>query len=139
MAGNLSDEEVLERLVALNAERAKEEAAGFVRWLRPDYQIPRFAKGAAPPKAGELDLGGNVVTIDRSLPDFPKDRHEDALAVEQVLFASGRPMDTAALARCFRRGGKGIEPRIIQALTTLVRYGRITATPDGRYLARRAA
>ncbi|MET0181317.1 MAG: DNA methyltransferase, partial [Caulobacterales bacterium] len=39
---DLSDEHILERLVALNAERAKEEAAGFVRWLRPDYQIPRF-------------------------------------------------------------------------------------------------
>ncbi|WP_457092116.1 class I SAM-dependent DNA methyltransferase, partial [Microvirga sp. P5_D2] len=44
---NLTDEEILERLVALNAERAKEEAAGHVRWLRPDYQIPRFAKGLA--------------------------------------------------------------------------------------------
>ena len=44
---NLSDEAILERLVALNAERAAEEAAGHVRWLRPDYQIPRFAR--APP------------------------------------------------------------------------------------------
>ena len=35
--------EIVARLVALNAERAAEEAAGTVRWLRPDYQIPRFA------------------------------------------------------------------------------------------------
>ena len=41
------DEIILERLVALNAERAAEEAAGHVRWLRPDDQIPRFAKAAA--------------------------------------------------------------------------------------------
>ena len=34
--------EIVRRLVALNAERAAEEAAGRVRWLRPDYQIPRF-------------------------------------------------------------------------------------------------
>ena len=40
---DLTDEQILERLVALNAERAAEEAAGHVRWLRPDYQIPRFA------------------------------------------------------------------------------------------------
>ena len=33
---DLTDEQILERLVALNAERAKEEAAGHVRWLRPD-------------------------------------------------------------------------------------------------------
>jgi hypothetical protein len=33
----LNDAEILERLVALNAERAKEEASGLVRWLRPHY------------------------------------------------------------------------------------------------------
>jgi hypothetical protein len=136
---DLSDEEILERLVALNAERAKEEAAGLVRWLRPDYQTPRFAKGAAAAKTGELDLDEKVVAIDRALPDFPKDRHEDSLAVEHALLLAGRPMDAAELARAFRRGGKRIEPRVAQALTTLVRYGRITDEGKGRYLARRAA
>ena len=34
--------EIVRRLVALNATRAAEEAKGHVRWLRPDYQIPRF-------------------------------------------------------------------------------------------------
>jgi type II restriction/modification system DNA methylase subunit YeeA len=38
---DLDDEGVLERLVALNAERATEEAQGMVRWLRPDYQKPK--------------------------------------------------------------------------------------------------
>ena len=33
----LTNAEILERLVALNAERAKEEASGLVRWLRPHY------------------------------------------------------------------------------------------------------
>ena len=36
----ISDEEILERLVELNAQRADEEAAGHVRWLRPDFQNP---------------------------------------------------------------------------------------------------
>jgi hypothetical protein len=40
----LTDAEILERLVALNAERAREEAAGQIRWLRPDYQIPLVQK-----------------------------------------------------------------------------------------------
>lgn len=39
---DLSRSEIVTRLVALNAERAKEEAEGNIRWLRPDYQIPRF-------------------------------------------------------------------------------------------------
>ena len=58
------DEIILERLVALNAERAAEEARGQVRWLRPEYQTragqtrqaqldvdeaePATAKSAAP-------------------------------------------------------------------------------------------
>ena len=38
----ISDEDMLGRLVALNEHHAAEEARGHVRWLRPDYQIPRF-------------------------------------------------------------------------------------------------
>ena len=34
------DEIILERLVALNAERAEEERNGLIRWLRPEYQAP---------------------------------------------------------------------------------------------------
>jgi hypothetical protein len=135
---DLSDEEILERLVVLNAERAKEEAAGHVRWLRPDYQIPRFAKGAAA-KTGELDLGETVVAIDKGLPAFPTDRYEQPLAIEALLAISSRPLDAAELSRGFKRGGKRIEQRVVQVLNTLVRYGRVTALPDGKYAARRAA
>jgi len=34
----LPDDELLTRLVRLNAERAAEEKKGVIRWLRPDYQ-----------------------------------------------------------------------------------------------------
>lgn len=42
-AGQLGPSEIVARLVALNHERAEEEKNGTIRWLRPDYQIPRFA------------------------------------------------------------------------------------------------
>lgn len=135
---DLSDEAILERLVALNAERAKEEAAGQVRWLRPDYQIPRFAKGAKA-KSGELDLGTNVVALDKGLPLFPKDKSEQPLALLAALSSANRPLDAAALSRGFKGGGKKIEQRVAQALTTLVRYGRIEALDNGTFAARRAA
>jgi len=133
------NEIILERLVALNAERAKEEAAGHVRWLRPDYQIPRFAKGAVAQKTGELDLGAAVVALDKGLPAFPKDKGEQVMAIRAVLQASARPMDAAAVSRAFKGGGKKIEQRVVQALNTLVRYAEITALPDGRFAAKRAA
>lgn len=135
---DLSDEQILERLVALNAERAAEEAAGHVRWLRPDYQIPRFAKGAKA-RSGELDLGANVVAIDKGLPAFPKDKGEQVMAIRAVLQASARPMDAAAVSRAFKGGGKKIEQRVVQALGTLVRYAEVSALADGTFAARRAA
>lgn len=136
---DLTDEQILEKLVALNAERAAEEAAGHVRWLRPDYQIPRFAKGAAAPKTGELDLGAQVVAIDKGLPAFPKDKGEQVMAIRAVLQASSAPMDAAAVSRAFKGGGRKIEQRVVQALSTLVRYAEITPLPDGRFAAKRAA
>lgn len=136
---DLTDEQILEKLVALNAERAKEEAAGHVRWLRPDYQIPRFAKGAASAKTGELDLGAQVVAIDKGLPAFPKDKGEQVMAIRAVLQAANRPMDAAAVSRAFKGDCKKIEQRVVQALRTLVRYAEIIPLPDGTYAARRAA
>ena len=46
------DEAILERLVALNAERAAEEARGQIRWLRPDFQNPQ---AHAAPQQDEID------------------------------------------------------------------------------------
>lgn len=135
---DLADEQILERLVALNAERAREEAAGHVRWLRPEYQIPRFAKGAAA-RTGALDFGENVVAIDKALPAWPSDRYEQPLAVEAVLSAAGRPMEALEIARGFRRGGRRTEHRVAQVLVTLARYGRVTHLPGDRFAARKAA
>ena len=47
---DLPPAEIVSLLVALNAARAAEEAAGHVRWLRPDFQAGRFGKpsSAAP-------------------------------------------------------------------------------------------
>ena len=43
--GDLPPSEIVARLVELNHDRAAEEETGTIRWLRPDYQIPRFAPG----------------------------------------------------------------------------------------------
>ena len=56
---DLGDEQILERLVALNAERAKEEAAGFVRWLRPEYQA-KATQTSAPLGGDEAEAGDDA-------------------------------------------------------------------------------
>ena len=57
--------ELLTRLVALNAQRAAEEAAGTVRWLRPEFQDPaqRAAKAAS-----EGDLLSNQELLAQTPP-----------------------------------------------------------------------
>ena len=72
-SSDLADDEILVRLVALNKERAAEEARGLIRWLRPDYQIPRF--GSSTEKAAleeQLDLLGVAASAATSpKPSFP--------------------------------------------------------------------
>ena len=137
---DLSDEQILEKLVALNAERAQEEAQGFVRWLRPDYQIPRFAKGAPAPKSGDLDLETAPAIAEAKLPEFPKDRYEQPLALEAALAAYAQPIDAAGAARLFKgKASEAREKRIAEVLTTLAKYGRVIALEGGKFAARRAA
>lgn len=135
---DLSDQEILARLVALNAERAREEAAGRVRWLRPDYQIPRFAKGAKVDTA-ELDLGISDAETAAGLPVFPKDRYEQPLAVKALLARAEAPLDAQALSRMFKGPSKARAQRIVSVLQVLAKYGDITDLGDGRYAALRAA
>src|SRR3546814_13775867 len=53
---DLADEEILERLVALNHARAAEERAGRVRWLRPALQAPMEAGAARRPQQWDAEL-----------------------------------------------------------------------------------
>src|SRR5205814_1950676 len=41
---NLTDDQLLERLVALNHQRHAEEQQGHIRYLRPDFQNPAGSK-----------------------------------------------------------------------------------------------
>ena len=52
---DLSDEDILQRLVDLNRERAEEERRGLIRWLRPEFQNPQgggHAAGSADRRSG---------------------------------------------------------------------------------------
>ena len=45
-------------------------------------------------------------------------------------------MDAAAVSRAFKRSGKTIEQRVLQALNTLVRYAGTPPLPNGTFAAR---
>jgi len=123
---DLSDDDILARLVALNRERAAEEATGHVRWLRPDYQRPRFGTPAQKAERGQLAL---VAPEDKSKPSFPADERRRTAAIFSILASAPGPLSAGEIAARFRQG-KRVEKDIALTLRAFVRFGDL-ASPDG--------
>jgi hypothetical protein len=130
-SGNLTDDEMLARLVALNKVRWHEEATGIVRWLRPDYQIPRL--GSVKEKA-ELALGGVAPGQEEATagkPSFPADDLAQTAAVMSALATSIVPLDSMSIAATFKQGRRSeLEVRFV--LSALSRMGFVGSTDGGR-------
>lgn len=127
----LTDEEILSRLVALNAERAAEERRGTVRWLRPDFQRPKT--GVAARFGEEFEPAAAAAAKKKkgaAKPAWPKSLPEQARALRQLL-ASERTAATAAeLAKRFTRART---ERVEELLRTLVSLGHAREVEGGRY------
>jgi hypothetical protein len=116
----MTDAEILEHVVALNAARAAEEKAGVVRWLRPEYQAK-----------GELQLeGGSAPKGRRKSAKAPKRKGrskwpavlaERIAAVESALAQAERPMTAAELTKGFSRAKEADVKEILDTLCTLGR------------------
>jgi hypothetical protein len=121
---DLSDAEILTRLVALNAERAAEEARGQIRWLRPAYQAP----------AGVVTQGGLAMTTkqtksqrtktSKAKEPWPKSLAERVPAVERALQSAAVPATPAILAKRFFRAKPEDLAEILETLVTLGRAHR---------------
>jgi hypothetical protein len=138
-----SDETLLERLVALNAERAAEEAAGQVRWLRPAFQHPQQPQAvqaemglSRPTHSEAAKEGGTSPSPPRTEPErhpWPNTLPEQVAAVARVLAEARAPLAEADLAARFT--GKGPwKKRLPQLLDTLVALGRARVLEDGRWM-----
>jgi hypothetical protein len=127
---DLLDDEILTRLVALNRERAAEEAKGVVRWLRPEYQSPgEIVK----PVNRDLDLGdAPALPVVATIIPWPKTLAEQVSAVANILAASPSPQHPRDIARAIKgTNAKGITP-VLDALTAI---GQARRLADGRYAA----
>lgn len=120
---DLATEQILERVVALNAERRAEEASGVIRWLRPEYQAPNEVAVAL---AG-LVAAEPVATVRRKQP-WPAALPDQVRAVKDSLRAA--PLRTPAqIATGFRPASR---MRIQEILETLTALGQ-TRHSEGRY------
>src|SRR5207253_2201814 len=97
---SLTDEEILERLVRLNAERASEERSGLIRWLRPEFQKPAEGVVAA---FGEEFAAAIPIAVKQERQPWPKTIPEQARAVRQALAARRGVVTPQQLARAFTR------------------------------------
>lgn len=135
---DLPEEGILARLVALNASRAKQEARGKPKWLRPDYQIPRF--GSPKEKAQlEADLAGAADGQEATgpKPSFPDEDVAQTAAIMAALALSPAPLAPAAIALQFRQGRK-VERKASEVLEAITRMGYASRAPEG-YAMRRVA
>jgi hypothetical protein len=135
---NPSDEAILERLVALNAERAAEEAAGHIRWLRPEFQNPGAAAAQSVPKTTALFVEEAPVAP-RPVPSpagklaWPATLPEQVAAVARVLVDSPAPLSLADIALRFT--GRGAwKKRLPEILETLTALGRARSVEDSRWM-----
>lgn len=121
-------EEILQRLVDLHDERVKEEKVGKVRWLRPDYQIPRFGKDIeADPQ--ELDLGKEAEPVaEVEATPWPSNTIHQIGALQDLL--NRHPSTLTEAATAFKGARKD---QVERHLETLVIMGEAWTDPSGVY------
>jgi len=111
-------EEILFRLVALNAERAAEEKQGIVRYLRPDFQNSGQAA-----QTGFLPSGAVSATaaVRRERKAWPTSFSERVREIREALAAQSAPVTPETLAKEFIRARV---PELRDILETLVLLGQ---------------
>lgn len=117
-----AEEELLQRLVALNHERAREEAEGRIRYLRPEYQAPESA-----PAATQVGLEGLKDDKPKSEAKstqpakkltWPKVLAEQITAVQKILEEDER-QSAEAIASRFKRSPVQAVQSVLDALEAL--------------------
>lgn len=125
---DLSDADILTRLVELNKERASEEAKGLVRWLRPEFQAPDYQT----PVTQSLDLGEVAPVMPDNVIPWPGSLPEQVSAVQQVLSAAAAPLAPQDVARAFKGKRASTVRPVLDALAGI---GMARRLKDGRYAA----
>lgn len=124
---DLTDDQILERLVALNAERAEEERKGLIRWLRPEFQN---AAGAArqteleteTPEAEEETAAApkkdKAKVAKQPWPTRLKERLE---AVHNLLRDAGKPLPLTEVTGAFKAAKAADVEEVLESLAAFQR------------------
>ncbi|MFX1713403.1 hypothetical protein [Stutzerimonas stutzeri] len=128
-----AEEELLRRLVELNAQRAAEESRGLIRWLRPDYQNPNVDVA---PEQAEVELEAEESTTKPAAKAkklaWPKGMRDQIATLRSTL--GGEAMTLEELSTRFT-APKTTTPLIIDALAALEELGMLYQEEDQYRLA----
>jgi hypothetical protein len=122
------DEIILERLVALNAERAEEERNGLIRWLRPEYQasgqvyIQQVLEGIA-----DVQEESAITPVEQQ--KFPKAFKDQLAAVRDLLRTQGGEWTGEQIAAQFK-GASRQKQTILTCLESLEALGIIAKNEE---------
>lgn len=127
-AADLSEDQILDHLVALNAERASGERRGVTQWLRTNYQVDAvgpLAHRADRVQMIEVGEGRRLRRI------FPDDGKAQAGEIIELLSRSKRPLTPIQIASQFR-DHEQVASDVEDVLRSLARLGEAETFDDGR-------
>jgi hypothetical protein len=121
---DLSDEQILERLVALNAERAAEEKRGLVRWLRPEFQNPTGAKAATQQKLAVTQDPDDVpeeaaAPLPAAAAAWPKKLPEQIAAIRDLVARTHEAWTIEKVCTAFKGAKKTDVEEVLESLEAL--------------------
>lgn len=116
--------QIVARVVALNAERVREEAEGLIRWLVPEYQAPQAKLPVATRRGLDIGAGQAVVVM-----SWPREEGSQYKALRALLrHGPAHPREIARRLRGAPRGEK--LPRMLANLEAL---GLARSLEGGRF------
>jgi hypothetical protein len=89
-----------------------------VRWLRPDYQIPRFGSAVDKARQIEVDLQVPEIAVAKTKISFPTGAVEQTAAIMSVLAHTTTSLTPTEITQGFKRGRKAL-PRVEETLRSL--------------------
>ncbi|SNC66046.1 Type II restriction/modification system, DNA methylase subunit YeeA [Hymenobacter gelipurpurascens] len=129
----LPDAEILQRLVRLNHERACEEQAGLIRYLRPAYQAPELQQQHLELPTAAKAAAATATAQEATGPQpWPTELAQQMQALRDVVQQAAQPVSAAQVAARFRH----LKPEKVQPLLdTLTALSLLRRTEEATYAA----
>jgi hypothetical protein len=127
---DLEDEEILQRLVDLNHQRAEEESRGLIRWLRPEFQNPQGTTQTTFASDEDPEQPKKTIATKVTKQPWPKTLPERMVAIQSALQRHAAPATPKEIAAYYTRAN---ESQVTELLQTLVAVGNLRQLPDARF------